>query len=239
MKYMSKEKVDEKSSNKALILTGLIILVFVVGLLTNGFGLFSAFDSSGNGEYIALAIEDSPVIGDANAPVTIYEFSDFSCPYCAAAAGENPVVMGQLSARNSGWEAPVPKIIENYVNTGKVKMVFKYTTGHGSGQPAHIVSLAMAEQGLFKEFHNAAFANQAEVSSLGSMLDLAESLGADREQLEEDIDNNNYRAQILREEQMGRSNGVGGTPSFFINGQKIEGAASYSVFEQVIESELN
>src|SRR3989344_7581290 len=150
------EQNIEKGSNKTLIITGIVVALLVVGLITNGFGLLTG----GVIQTSQLEIGNSPVLGNANAPVTIYEFSDFSCPYCAAAEGYNQPVISSLKARDSSWEAPFPKIVEEYVNTGKVKIVFKYSPGHGTGVPAHLIALALQEQNLFWKFHEEAFANQ-------------------------------------------------------------------------------
>ena len=84
---------------------------------------------------MALAADDI-VKGSANAPITIIEYSDPSCPFCAAAAGKNQQVIDYLKSRDPSWEAPVPKIIKNYVDTGKVKLVFRYFPGHGKGAEA-------------------------------------------------------------------------------------------------------
>ncbi|MAG26153.1 hypothetical protein CMI47_11375 [Candidatus Pacearchaeota archaeon] len=214
------EPIDQKKSNKALWITGLIIAIFVIGLLTNGFGLFNS--SPNIKEPIPLAIENSPVLGDPNAPVTIYEFSDFSCQFC-----------GQFA------KGALPLIKQNYVETGKAKIVFKYFPGHGTARPAHAVGLALNEQGLFWEFHDLAFDNPDDLGSLNKMKALAETLGADMDQLDSDLDATNYYNQLQRETNMGSANGVEGTPFFLINGRSISGAQPYSVFESTIENALN
>jgi len=59
-------------------------------------------------------LNGTPVIGNPNAPITIYEFTDFQCPFCALAAG---------GRTQPGYNPPVPNIIKNYVDTGKAKLV--------------------------------------------------------------------------------------------------------------------
>lgn len=237
------EQIDIQQSNKALIWTGVVVVVLLIALLTNGFGLFSGKNNVTGGAIIEtpipLAIENSPVLGKGEAPITVYIFSDFACPYCGAAAGQNLQVISQLTANNPGWTAPVSGLIENEVKEGKVKLVFKYFPGHGGGSAAHQVALALNEQGLFWKFHDLAFANQADTNSMQKMKELAEQLGADMTKLDEDLQNNNYQAQLQREYQMGSSNGVQGTPSFFINGQLVSGAQPYSTLKQLIDSQLN
>ena len=235
------EQIDVQKSNKYLYITGAIIAIIVIGLVTNGFGLMNNINSNviNNQQYISLEIKNSPFIGSPNAPLTIYEFSDFSCPYCQAATGNNQPIIEQLTKNNRNWEAPIPKIISEYVEAGKVNLVFKYFPGHGTGKAAHQVSLAMAEQGLFEEFHNAAFKNYNDVSSLSKMKDLAESLGADMDKLEADLNTNDYyNVQLQEDYAMGISQGVSGTPTFIINGKEISGAQSFSSFKSFIDAEL-
>lgn len=229
-----------KQSNKALIWTGVVIAFLVVALVTNGFGLFNP--TTGNvisGEdFVALSVDGSPVLGDSNAPVTIYEFSDFSCPYCAAVEGKNQAVIDSLKARNPSWQPAVPNIIKDYVETGKVKIIFKYFPGHGSGNAAHLVGWALNEQGLFWEFRELAFADQEKTGDIVAMKEIAKQLGADMEKLEADINSGKYDFHFTRDFAMGQSNGVSGTPSFLINGNLVSGAVSYSEFKKVIDKEL-
>ena len=239
---MSEEiKIKEqfhKENNKALWITGVIIAIFVLGLITNGFGLFNKNPNDNPTSDIQLSIGNSPVLGNENAPITIYEFSDFSCPYCAAANGKNPAIISQFKSSNPNWEAPIPSVIEDYVNTGKAKIVFKYASGHGTGRAAHIVALALNEQELFWKFSDLAFQNQEDTEDLVKMKALAEQLGANMTKLESDIANNNYDALLSLDEKMAEANGVTGTPTFFINGKKIDGAASFSEFKKIIDSKL-
>lgn len=232
------EQIDTKSANKSLIISGIVIAIFVIGLITNGFGLFPTGQVVKNEAIVALAIGNSPVLGSADAPVTIYEFSDLSCPYCAAANGDNQPVINQLKSRDKSWTAPLPEIKKKYVNTGKVKIVFKYSLGHGTGEKAQIIAYALNEQGLFWKFTDAAFANQQDVNDVDKMKALAKSLGANMTQLDESLASGKYNSQLVDDTAMGKSSGIAGTPSFIINGKIIEGAQTFSAFEKVIDAEL-
>lgn len=101
--------------------------------------------------------------GDKNAPVTVIIFSDFLCPYCGAAAGfrENDV-QASLKGNAPGWEAPEAGLLKDYVDNGKVKIVFKGLPFHG--EPALKLTkaaLCAKDQGKYWEMHDAIFANQA------------------------------------------------------------------------------
>jgi protein-disulfide isomerase len=187
-----------------------------------------------------LSIGNSPIIGDKNAPLTIYEFSDFSCPFCEAAEGANQEVIGMLKAQMPDWEAPVPKIKEEYVKTGKAKIVFKYFPGHGAALVAHAVSLGVYKQNpaLFEKFAENAFASPSDLMDLGKMKALAVSLGADESALSQYLASGEYQVQLQNEVNMASANGVQGTPTFFINGKVISGAQSFSEFKKVIDAEL-
>jgi len=235
------QRMNKQDSNKALWITGIVITILLIGLITNGFGFFNktSSNSTANGN-IPLSIGSSPVLGNENAPVTIYEFSDFSCPYCAAAVGYNLEITAQFKAQNPSWTAPIPGIIENYVSTGKAKLVFKYTSGHGAGTAAHKVAFALNDQNpdLFWKFHDLAFANQNDVGDLEKMKALAESIGADMPALNTYLDSNKATFLMQQDSQMSEANGVTGTPTFFINGKIVEGAVSYSTIKSIIDKEL-
>ncbi|HLC31583.1 MAG TPA: thioredoxin domain-containing protein [Candidatus Nanoarchaeia archaeon] len=231
--------IDQKSANTALIVAGVIIALFVIGLITNGFGLFSRPPSNNNSAYIPLEIGQAPVLGNADAPVTIYEFSDFSCPYCGAAAGYRTDIQEQLKAGNPNWEPALKKLKETYINEGKVKLVFKYANGHGQGTAAHKVAWCLNEQNLFWQFHDLAFANQADTGSLTKMQALAYTAGAKKDLLDTCLSSKKYDSLLAADDEMAASNGVSGTPSFFINGKIAEGAISFTQMKELIEQELS
>ncbi len=222
-----------KKMNKRLLVSAAVIVA--IALLVYFIFFTPSINNGGK-----LSIGNSPVLGDANAPVTIYEFSDFSCPFCAAAEGKNQYLMGVLESRAPGWEAPMPAIKEKYVDTGKVRIVFKYFPGHGAAGAAHAVALGLYEQNpdLFWKFADLAFANQQNLNDLTLMKVWAKNLGADETALSDYIASGKYEAQLNEDEAMGRDNGITGTPTFFINGQKIEGSQSFGIFETLIEQEL-
>jgi len=179
------------------------------------------------------------VLGNKNASVTIVEYSDFSCPFCSAAVGLNNEVVNVLKSRVSGWEAPFPNIIESYVKTGEAKIIFNYFPGHGAGLASHAVGLALSEQCLFWQFHDLAFANQADAGNITKMKALAESLGANMTKLEAYLSNTTRINEILNEEmQEGIARGVQGTPSFFINDKLIAGAQPFAEFKKLVDAEL-
>ena len=177
---------------------------------------------SSNGKRVEVNAGDSPVKGNADAPITIIEFSDYQCPYCA-----------------NFYEQTLPLIEQNYIVTGKVKLVFMDfpLSTHRDAAPAAEAARCVREKGgdeSYFEMHDLLFENQQDLSK-DNLKALALGLGYD---ITECLDSGKYSADVQADMAYGQSLGVGGTPGFFINGIRLEGALPYSAFQQVIESEL-
>jgi protein-disulfide isomerase len=229
---MAKQRTKSKISKKIKWIISILAIAAIVTLIF--------FLLPSGSQVQKLSIGNSPVLGEENAPVTIYEFSDFSCPYCEAAEGANAYYVNALKSKFPGWEAPVPLIKENYVQTGKVKSAFKYYPGHGAAGAAHAVALGLKEQSndLFWKFAEKAFAMPDDLNDINKMIDLAKTIGANETLLSKYISAKKYQAQMDEDIAMGQANGVQGTPTFFINGQVVEGAQLFSVFQEIIENDL-
>lgn len=222
-------------------------LVFIlVALLIVGAIVFYKFENPVQASAVEdlqtiseIQIGNSPVLGEANAPIVIYVFSDFSCPFCGAASGMNSEVISYLRSRNQGWIAPVPNIIKDYVETGKAKLVFKWSMGHSGGKPAQLVGWCLNEQGLFWKFHDLAFANQESVENIDEMKKLASEIGADSEKLDACLSSGKYSGQFDVDSLDAQKVGVQGTPAFYVNNVKLPaGAISYPQIKYVIDEEL-
>ena len=166
--------------------------------------------------------DDDPVEGDPNAPVTIIEFSDFQCPYC-----------GKF------YKETLPQITETYIETGKVKLVFRDfpLNFHQYAQKASEAAECADEQGKFWEYHNILFENQ-DALTIDDLKQYASDLNLDTEQFNECLDSGKYEEEVKSDMEDGSSYGVSGTPAFFINGQLLSGAQPFSAFQSVIEQEL-
>lgn len=211
-------ETNKKKFDKTPITIVAAILILAVFLLTNGFGLFNQPEIP----EIPLSIGNSPVLGNENAPLVIYEFSDFSCPFCSRAA----------------LQEPMPQIITEYVSSGKARLVWKYFPGHGQGVAAQLVGYCVNEQGLFWEFHDIVFQNQQDANNMKKMKELSQVIGADSSSLEQCIKSDKYNLLMEQDINMGKSNGVKGTPTLIINNKKIEGVSSFKRIKKIIDSEL-
>ena len=167
---------------------------------------------------ISISIEGDPVRGPANAKVTLVEFSDFQCPYCASAAGKITALMAK------------------YPND--VRLVFKQfpLDIHGQAQMAAQASLAAARQDKFWELHDKMFANFRRLNR-DNVITWAKDLGLDMARFLEDMDSADVKARVTKEIQEGVNAGVAGTPTFFINGKKYNGAVEVDRLSPIIEQE--
>ncbi|MBI2662820.1 thioredoxin domain-containing protein [Candidatus Woesearchaeota archaeon] len=186
-----------------------------------------------NQDYLQIS-PDEPVKGDSNASTTIIIYSDPSCPFCAAAAGQNQQVISYLKSKMPDWEAPVPNIIKNYVDTGKVRLVFRYSPGHGTGEEAMKILFCANEQGKFWELHDVIFAHQEIVADIVQVKLLAQNINVDMTKLNICHSSNKYAAKLKQDTASAQALDVKGTPSFLINGQLISGAQPYQVFEKIL-----
>lgn len=183
--------------------------------------------ASGRVRYLTTPeIGNAPVLGDSNAPITIFEWSDFECPFCKRFADDAYV-----------------QIKSQYVDTGKVKIVFKHfpLSFHANAQKAAEASACAQDQGKFWEYHDKLFVNQNALT-VASLKTYAADLGLDTATFNSCLDSG-AKAQMVQQDMVqGQTFGVTGTPGFFIQGKTgtvISGAQPFESFRQVIDSELS
>ena len=164
--------------------------------------------------------EGVPWIGGKNAKVKIEVFSDFACPYC------------RVGARI------VHKLLESYGK--KIKILYYQTPIPGlypDSFSASQASLAALEQGKFWPMHNLLYDNPR-AHSRKALVGYAKRLGLDVKKFAKALDSGKYAKRVRAQMAMGKKRGVEGTPTFFVNGQKIEGAAPINSFEKLIDANL-
>jgi protein-disulfide isomerase/copper chaperone CopZ len=162
--------------------------------------------------------QDDHIRGDFNAPITLVEFSDFECPFCAR----------HFPTLN--------KILSDY--QGKVKLVYKHfpLPFHPNAQKAAEASECAAEQGKFWEYHDKLFENFSQGYSLEKFKQWAKELGLDANRFNNCLDSGKYAQKVQKDIQEGNQKGVDGTPATFVNGQLISGALPYEAFKQIIDN---
>ena len=172
---------------------------------------------------VQVSVDDDPSKGLATAPVTIIEFSDFECPFCARFYSQT---LGQIE--------------EKYIDTGKVRLVYRdYPLGfHRNAQKAAEAAECADEQGKFWEMHDKIFDNQQAIA-VSDLKRYAQEIGVNTAQFNGCLDSGEMASEVEKDFQDGQSYGVTGTPGFFINGIPLSGAQPFSAFERIIEQELN
>lgn len=167
-------------------------------------------------------LDDDAVKGDPDAPVTIVEFSDYECPFCGR-----------------HFQQTYPQIVTNYIDTGKVKLVYRDfpLSFHPQAQKAAEAAECAGEQGKYFEMHDKLFENQ-QTLSVANYKTWAGELGLSQTAFDECLDSGSMAAEVATDMSAGQAAGVTGTPGFFVNGVKISGAQPYSVFETAIEAAL-
>lgn len=168
-----------------------------------------------------VPVDDDPVLGPENAPITIIEFSDFECPYCQR------------------WHSEVySRLLENYGD--EVRLVYRdfpLESIHPNATPAAVAANCAYEQNAFWEFHDKLFSNELGLGG-EAYRQYAQDLGLDMATFNECVESDRYLDEVRADLEWAASLGVQSTPTFFINGIALVGAQPYDVFEQVIESEL-
>ncbi|MBI4176604.1 MAG: DsbA family protein [Candidatus Aenigmarchaeota archaeon] len=180
-------------------------------------------DGAPLGGSVAVSADDDPALGPANAKVTVIEFSDFQCPFCKRFFDQT---LGQIKS--------------DYVETGKIRFAYRdfpLDSIHPNARPAAMAAECANEQGKFWEFHDKIFQNQQSMST-ESYKQWAAELGLDAGQFNSCVDSNKYAQEVEKDFQDGVAAGVSGTPTVFVNGQKIVGAQPFEAFQAAIEQAL-
>jgi len=178
---------------------------------------------TGGGE---VTIGDLPALGNPNAPVTIVEWGDYQCPFC-----------------ERFFTQVEPKILEEYVTTGKARLAFRDFAflGQESLWSANAARCAN-EQGKFWEFHDFLYGHQGGENqgafNKDKLKGFAKELKLDTAQFNSCMDSDKYSDAVAKDTEAGRAAGVQGTPATFINGILVSGSQPFSNFQQIIEQEL-
>jgi len=167
-----------------------------------------------------VPIKGSPFTGPAKAPVTIVEFSDFQCPYCARSLGT------------------INQLMNNH--KGKIKLVFKNAPlpFHDKAPAAAKAAMAAHAQGKFWEYRDALMAKQNEwgqaADPKANFVAYAKEMRLDVARFEKDLANPAFEKRLEEDKAVGAPLGVQGTPTYFINGAMLVGAQDISQFERIV-----
>lgn len=165
-------------------------------------------------------------LGRANAPVTVYEMSDFQCPFC-----------------RRFWVETFGTIKKEYIDTGKVRWIFinyPIAQRHPNAVPAAEFAMCAAKQGKFWPAHDRIYERQAEWAPLpdaGSFFAAQiATLGLNREQMLGCLERGEALPLIRQDAEGAVRSGARSTPSFYIEGGMMSGAQPIAVFRRVLDS---
>ena len=185
-----------------------------------------------------VSIDNDPVLGDKNAPITLIDFTDYECPFC-----------------RRHFEQTYSQLIKDYIDTGKVKMVVRdlplnfHENAHKEAQAAECAREQGGDTAYFK-FHDEIF-KRTTSNGTGLSLDqlpvIAQEVGLDGDALQSCLDSEKYKDEVDKDLADATAAEATGTPTFFlgkstsegvITGTKIVGAQPYSVFQSEIDKLL-
>ena len=158
--------------------------------------------------------------GPVKAPVTIVEFSDFQCPFCRTMAPE------------------VAELLQQYPD--KIRVILKNSPLdiHPDSPLAHEAALAAGEQGKFWEMHDLLFANQKHFAP-ADLESYAVQLNLDLDKFKQTLASHKFKALVDHDVEEAENFGVNSTPTFFINGRRVNGARTYKQFASIVEQEIS
>lgn len=224
----NQKKQNQKGS--VLIFWAIIIAALIIGgalLWTrqNGKTDLSSKNTQAN-SLKTFNLSDYPTIGNPSAKITVAVFADFQCHFCKL------------------FDQTVkPALVEKYAKNGQIKLVtldFPFL-GEASGWAAQAAHCA-GDQKKYWEYadklHNVQEGHDSSVFARNNLSDMAQALSLNMDEFNQCLDSGKYLQKIKDSLELGKKLGVDGTPTIFINEQRIDGAQPLSVFEKAIEEEL-
>ena len=179
-----------------------------------------------------ISVDDDPVLGDPKAAVTIIEFGDYQCPFC-----------------RGFWKDTFPRLKKEYIDTGKVRFVFRDfpQQGHAQAIAAAMAAECADDQGRYWPFHDKVFREQDRRGQPDEVVEFrtadlkrwATEVGLEAAPFNECFDTGRYKDEVMKDYEDAAGLGMKGTPVFFVNGRALLGAHPFATFQKVIEAELS
>ena len=204
----------------------------IIGIVSGVFLTISLSEPESNSELLLtkskLIENGSPILGNSNAPITILEWGDYQCTFCYRF-----------------HETTLLVLKEDYIDTGKIKMIFKDfpLNGHDSVLAAE-ASYCANDQGKYWEYHNELYKNwggeRTGWITKYTLTAFANTIGLDSDKFTSCLDEHRHKEKVDQLYQFGKSIGVDATPSFLVFNDekiiKIRGNQPLEVFIQTIET---
>ncbi len=172
-----------------------------------------------------VTMDGRPIWGDKDAPITVVEFSDFTCPYCQQAAESLKLIMEEYG--------------------GKVRLLFKHTPLSSSPisimASEYVIAAGYQSETKAKRLYEAIFSQRARLLEVGEpfLQETAEKLGLNVKKLAQDAGSKRTKNIIEQDLKDAEALGVEGTPYFLVNNLVIRGALPYELFKAAFDFELS
>ncbi|MEM4326017.1 MAG: DsbA family protein [Candidatus Pacearchaeota archaeon] len=244
-KYITLKKSDLWKYSTILLL----IVLFIIGAVyffnkLNISGKATTIPPSNRLLQVSVDIDNDAILGDKNAPITIIEFSDYQCPFC-----------------RKFWSETYPLLKSNYIETGKVRLVFRdfpISSLHPMAQPSAEAAECVREKGgdlAYYRYHDKIFEEQNKLDSGNPKGPVTRTVSYTADDLkrwareigyniDSCLDSRKFSSEVQKDLNDAAAAGVEGTPYFIImksgdtKGTPLSGAHPYSEFEKIIESLL-
>lgn len=197
-----------------------VVALIIIALFAYYF--YAAPTSNTDGTSDIVISETDHVRGAQSGKVTLVEFGDFQCPACAA------------------YEPIVKQVLAD--NPDTVKLVYRHfplVQIHKNALGAAIATESAALQGKFWEMHDILYDKQSEwgnaLNARDYFLTYATTIGLDTQKFQAELSNKALEDKVLAEYREGIRLQVQGTPTFFLNGEKLEGALDLARFNKLIK----
>ena len=179
---------------------------------------------------VFIGVDDDPMLGSADAKVLMIEFGDYQCPSC-----------------RMFWKDIEPRLKKEYIDTGKVKLVFRDFPLMQIHPEALLSAMAVdcaRDQNKYWEFHDKVFREQYNKGDdvirmkPADLKKWAKDIKLDSAVFDQCLDSEKYKDEVLKDRMEGEAAGVQGTPTFFINGRVMGGAQQYPEYKKLIDDLL-
>lgn len=222
----AQEHAQKKRSNRWILFVVPIVLLIVLGAVffyiyirQNADQIINnSVNTNQTSPYFTL--DTSPYQGSPDAKVVIVEFADFQCPYCYEAF---PIVREVMSAYGD-----------------RIKFVYRdfpLSSSHPDAEKSAEAGKCAQAQGKFWEMHDKMFINHLDLS-ISALERYAGEIGLDVAVFKTCLESGQKEAAVRKDFSDGYLAGVDGTPTFFVNGRKIEGSPTFDNFKSIIDGLL-
>jgi len=212
------------ANNRTLAIVGVgavaLVLIIVVALIGQGLGSSSV---STGGEEVATLDSQGMTVGNEDAAILVQEFADFRCPHCKDAA-----------------TTLTPEIIENYVDTGLVRLQFvPVAVINDESAFGAQASMCANDQDKFWTYHDRLFDRQGrDLFSIENLTKWATELGLNEQEFRNCLVSGQYLDELNANMRDFEASGGTGTPTFLVNGQLLNGAVAWEEMKATIDTQL-